>query len=72
VSRRADPERIQAARRAATVERLVGEGELRTRAETLVAAWEAQAGQGGLERGSAYWDAGWAWIAPQRGRQDRP
>ena len=28
--------------------------------------------QGGLERGSAYWDAGWAWIEEQRRGRVRP
>jgi hypothetical protein len=30
--------------------------------------WEAQAAEDGLQRGSAYWDAGWAWIAEHRVR----
>jgi hypothetical protein len=35
-------------------------------ADAWIAAWEAKAAEDGLERGSAYWDAGWAWIAAQR------
>jgi hypothetical protein len=68
MSRRADPERIHEARRAATIERLVGEGELRDRAEALVAAWEAQADQDALERDGRYWEAARRWLAAQRAR----
>jgi hypothetical protein len=61
MSRRADPERIHQARRAATVERLVGEGELRDRVEALVARWEAEAD--GRPHDRAYWEAFAAWLA---------
>jgi hypothetical protein len=40
MSRRSTPQRLHAVRRAATVARLVGEGELGDRAESLVASWE--------------------------------
>ncbi len=39
MSRCSTPARLSDARRAATVARLIGEGELPTRAETRVAAW---------------------------------
>ena len=66
MSRRSTPERLHHARRSAIVERLVGDGELRDRAEALVAAWEAKADGDGLERDGRYWDAGWRWIAANR------
>ena len=66
MSRRSTPERLHHARRAAIVERLVGDGELRERAEALVASWEARADADGLQRDGAYWDAGWRWLVAQR------
>jgi hypothetical protein len=50
MSRRSTPERLHEARRAANVQRLIGEGELPDRAEALVAAREAQPDQAGVER----------------------
>jgi hypothetical protein len=41
MSRRPDPVRIQAARRAATIARLISAGELPDRATAWVARWEA-------------------------------
>jgi hypothetical protein len=41
-------------------------------ADAWIAASEARAAQDGLERGSAYWDAGWEWIAAQRQHRVRP
>jgi len=32
----------------------------------------ARAAQDGLERGAAYWDAGWDWIAEQRRTRVQP
>ena len=72
MARRADPERIDEARRAATRSRLISEGVTETTADAWIAAWEAQAAQEGLERGSAYWDAGWAWISAQRRARKLP
>jgi hypothetical protein len=66
MSRRADPARIDAARRAAVRNRLMGERVTEATAEAWIAAWEAQAARGGIQRGSAYWQAGWDWIAAQR------
>jgi hypothetical protein len=37
-----------------------------------IAAWEAKAAEVDLERASAYWQAGWDWIAEQRTRRVRP
>jgi hypothetical protein len=72
VARRSTPERIDAARRAATRNRLIGERATEETADAWIAAWEAKAAQDGLERGSAYWDAGWVWIAEQRQHRVRP
>jgi hypothetical protein len=66
MSRRSTPERLHHARRAAILERLVGDGERRQRAETLVASWEAKADAEGLERDGRYWVIGWAWMAGER------
>ena len=66
MSRRSTPERIDEAHRAATRNRLIGEGASEETADAWIAAWEAKAAQDGLERGSACWDAGWDWIAAGR------
>jgi hypothetical protein len=66
MSRRSTPERIDMARRAATRNRLIGDGVTEETADAWIAAWGAQAAQDGLERGSAHWDAARAWIAGQR------
>lgn len=66
MSRRPDPERIYQAHRAGTLQRLIGEGELPDRAERLIALWEAETAQKGVERDGRYWDAGWAWMLAQR------
>jgi hypothetical protein len=66
MSRRSTPERLHQARRSATVQRLIGEGETSDHAEALVAAWEARADGEGLERDGRYWDAGWRWMNSQR------
>jgi hypothetical protein len=65
MSRRADPERIHGARRAATIERLVGEGEPRGRAEALVVRWEAAGAAEGRPHDRAYWEAFEAWRAKE-------
>ncbi len=72
MSRRSTPERIDEARRAAVRSALVGDGATEDTADAWIAAWEAQAAQDGLERGSAYWQAGWDWIAAQRQHRVRP
>ena len=41
-------------------------------ADAWIAASEAKAAEDGLERGSAYWQAGWDWIAEQREHRVRP
>ena len=72
MSRRSTPERLEAARRAAVRNRLIGEGVTEETADAWIAAWEAKAAEDGLERGSAYWQAGWDWIAEQRQHRMRP
>jgi hypothetical protein len=67
MARRADPERIYLARRAAALGRLEGAWLPPERAEELVAAWEQEAAERRLERFSvAYWQAGWEWMAERR------
>jgi len=72
MSRRSTPERIDEARRAATRNRLMGEGVTPATADAWLAAWAEQAARDGLERDGAYWTAGWDWIADQRTRRVRP
>jgi hypothetical protein len=68
--RRADPERIYQARRAAlfanlTQTRVIDELD----AEHLIAAWERSDKAQALDRlRSAFWDAAYRWIAEQRSR----
>jgi hypothetical protein len=66
VARRPDPERIYEARREATLNRLIGEGELPDRAEALLVAWERHAASEGVDRYGDFWQAGWRWIAEQK------
>jgi hypothetical protein len=61
---RADPERIHAARRAANVRRLEGEGMSAEQAEAWIARWEAVTE--GRPHDQASWQAGREWIASQR------
>jgi len=60
MSRRSTPERLHQARRAAVIERLVGDGELRDRAVALVSSCEGKADAEGLERDGRYGDLGWS------------
>ena len=71
MSRRADPDRIDEARRAATRNRLIGEGVTESTADAWIAAWETRAAEDGIDRGNAYWDAGWIWIAEQQRKTRR-
>ena len=65
MTRRPDPLRIDAARRAAAVARLVSAGELPDRATAWVARWEATI-DGARER--ADWEAFEAWLDRERRR----
>ena len=62
MARRSTPERIDEARRAATRNRLIGYG----------VTERAKAGEDGPERGSAYSEADWVWIAAQRKARKLP
>lgn len=72
MSRRSTPERIDAARGVATRQRLIGTGVAPETADAWIAAWHRKAAEDGLERGSAYWDAAWTWIAVVRVKRVRP
>lgn len=66
MSRRADPARIHAARRAAVRNGLMDYGMSLEDAERWCDAWEIEAASQGLARDGDYWDAGKAWIAAER------
>ncbi len=66
MTRRPDPDRIEAARRAAAVARLIGAGELPARAAAWVARWEATV-DGVADR--AAWESFDDWLARERPNQ---
>lgn len=68
MGRRADPERIYQARRAAVSSKLTGPGVIDAlEAEHRIAAWEREAERQGLDRLTpAFWEAGDRWMAAQR------
>jgi len=66
MTRRADPERIYQARRAAARNTLAGTGMPIETAERWCAAWEAEAASRWLARDRDYWDLGWDWIEAER------
>lgn len=68
MTRRADPERIYQARRAATFTRLTQSRAVDDlEAEHRIAAWEREAAAHGVDRlTAAFWDAGDKWIAERR------
>ena len=70
--RRSDPARIDDARKAATRNRLIGEGVTESTADAWIAAWEARAARDWLTRDPAHWEAAWQWINAQRERRARP
>jgi hypothetical protein len=65
--RRADPERIYLARRAALFGNLTRTGAIdELEAEHRIAAWEREAERQGIPRlTAAFWEAGERWIAEQ-------
>jgi hypothetical protein len=71
MARRADPERIHQARRAATRNGLTDYGMSVEDAERWCDAWEIEAASRGLPRNADYWTLGEAWIAEER-RARRP
>jgi hypothetical protein len=66
MSRRSTPERLDEARRAGTLNRLIGEGELPGRAEALLVEWERIATAAGRPPDGDFWDAGYCWIRERR------
>ena len=66
MARRADPERIFQAWRAAVRNGLTDYGMSYEDAERWCDAWEVEAGGRGLPRDGAYWDVGEEWIAEER------
>jgi hypothetical protein len=66
MARRADPARIDEARREATRQRLLGTGMLPGRVDALMAAWEVEATRPGLAADRRYADEGaWDWLVSQ-------
>jgi hypothetical protein len=66
VARRADPERIHEARRAAVRNGLTDYGMSVEDAERWCDAWEIEAASRDLPRDGAYWRTGAEWIAGER------
>ena len=63
MSRRSTPERLEAARRAATLARIVSAGMLRERASVALAGWEAGKAQGGRTIVVDDWEVAYREIA---------
>jgi hypothetical protein len=73
MSRRSTPERLDAAREAATRARLIGEGMAEATADAWIAAWADEAARDGRPRDGAYWgERGWEWITAERQRRTKP
>jgi len=70
-ARRADPERIDQARRVATRNGLTDYGMPKEEAERWCDAWELEAAGRGLQKDAVYWELGEEWIAAER-RARRP
>ena len=66
MARRRDPERIDAARRAAVMYSLMDTGMDQPTAERWLDAWILEATGRGLPREADYWTLGAEWIAAQR------
>jgi hypothetical protein len=66
MARRADPERIYQAGRAAIRNRLLSEGVSPERTEFWLTAWELEAATRELPTSGDFWTVGDAWIAEQR------
>lgn len=69
MSRRSDPARIETARRAATIARLISDGELPDRAAAWVARWELTVTG---RPGRTDWESFDQWIALERLRARDP
>jgi hypothetical protein len=66
MTRRADPARIEAARRAATIARLVSGGRSSASAAALVAEWESAQARTGRPPGRSDWEGFDRWLADRR------
>ena len=66
MSRRADPARIETARRAATIARLVSGGRSAASAAALVEEWEAVQARAGRVPDRSDWEGFDRWLADQR------
>jgi hypothetical protein len=66
MARRANPERIHAARRAAIRNTLTSSGMDEPTAERWCDAWELEAAGRGLPKDGACWRVGAEWIAAER------
>jgi hypothetical protein len=66
MSRRADPTRIETARRAATIARLVSAGRSAAAAAALVAEWEGAQALTGRAPGRSDWEDFDRWLADRR------
>jgi hypothetical protein len=66
MARRADPERIHQARRAAVRNGLTDYGMPLEEAEAWCDSWEIEAAKREVQRDRDYWTVGSAWIAEQR------
>ena len=66
MARRSTPDRISAAHREGTRQRLLRIGTLPDRVDELMAAWEVAPASQELPRDGRYWDAGFEWVAAQR------
>lgn len=56
LSRRSTPERLEAARRAATRNRLIGERMTPETVDARISAWDGKAAEDGIERSAHYWE----------------
>jgi hypothetical protein len=73
MSRRADPERIFAARKAATIERLVADGVPRSMAEAWIASWESGiADVDDVRQDPRFWESGYIFAHRQWELGDKP
>jgi hypothetical protein len=72
MGRRADPERIYQAGRAAIRNRLVSTGMDAETAERWLTSWELEAATRQMPTTGDFWTVGDAWIAEQRAARRRP
>ena len=72
MARRADPQRIYQAGRAAIRNRLLSTGMSHETAERWLASWEIEAATRQLPTTGDFWTVGDAWIEEQRARRRKP